>query len=689
MSNYHLYSSISSAFVTLGKSRRSCQVLEAIELHLKQHHFFSQFWTIDLKMPTITESRSFIPYETAALESPMLHLLVERAGFLLRTIYRVRWFLTRPVQWRILPKCAPVIDLPVLRSLPYATVGQLILMFPLIAIFGISFEATWMDPAKTSGQMAMYAMLATFLLANKSNSVLSFMFGLSYERLVPIHNLAALLTLLLSCFHARVAFVNTVKVVAAAAVGQGGDSLTNGEADQLLQFNGRSGNGGRQHPSDTGLFHSNIPEAPSFAPFEAASFAPFEAPTFAPFQQDISSSQGGREQEKFAAEAVETTPWEFLWDGYINVTGTLALLCVALLVGFSFFRVFRKYGFDFWLILHIVLAIFCIIFCIAHKGNEIGYAVVWWLLDWFLRKVVMAMHRFPRKAYIRKMPSGDVVELRMERFDFRAGQYIRIAIPELGTLFFHPFTISSAPHDPEVVIHIKAMGDWTRRILELTSRRKAVEVLVEGPYGGISMDLDNDKRYPIVLCVAGGIGITPCRSIAHQLLDDKKRGRRLGKLQVVWSVRDLAIVRDLPIAPVTSDTSKPTNIVTVAGNSSYATVLVDSYIDEEQASSSSGSASSTGSGSILQTDIFLTEGGDEVGGADQINLQFPCSIHYGRPNISKILSDLAMEAQLQGVARIAVVSCGPKGLVDQVKKFCRSQSNRTVSFDLHEEIFDY
>jgi len=310
----------------------------------------------------------------------------------------------------------------------------------------------------------------------------------------------------------------------------------------------------------------------------------------------------------------------------------------------------------------------------------------------------MATYRFPHKATICSMSSGDLVELRMEYFSFRAGQFIRIAIPELGTLLFHPFTISSAPSDPEVVVHIKAMGDWTGRLLELSSRRDAVEVLVEGPYHGMSVDLDNDKRFPIVLCMTGGIGVTPCRSITRQLLSDHQRGRHVIKCQFVWAVRDLSLIKDLPI--ITQQEAKTlqhgnTSVNTILTDESDDGISVDQVIDEEEGSTSLESLSDAETNiSKLQTEIFLTKVSDEGGKNEMVLPANNCNIHQGRPDVSKILSDLAQLAIEKEVSRVAVICCGPQALVEQVKKACRTQSASCLGgdgvwFDLHEEVFDY
>ena len=61
----------------------------------------------------------------------------------------------------------------------------------------------------------------------------------------------------------------------------------------------------------------------------------------------------------------------------------------------------------------------------------------------------------------------DVTLLRFKRpqnFDYRSGQWIRIACPVLGGNEYHPFTISSAPHENDLSVHIRAVGPWTMNL---------------------------------------------------------------------------------------------------------------------------------------------------------------------------------------------------------------------------------
>lgn len=69
-------------------------------------------------------------------------------------------------------------------------------------------------------------------------------------------------------------------------------------------------------------------------------------------------------------------------------------------------------------------------------------------------------------------PLPDVTHLRFQRpldFDYKSGQWVRIACVALGTTEYHPFTLTSAPHEDTLSLHIRAVGPWTTRLRELYS----------------------------------------------------------------------------------------------------------------------------------------------------------------------------------------------------------------------------
>ncbi len=67
----------------------------------------------------------------------------------------------------------------------------------------------------------------------------------------------------------------------------------------------------------------------------------------------------------------------------------------------------------------------------------------------------------------------DVTKLEFARpvgFEYKSGQWVRIACLELNHNEFHPFTISSAPHEPNLTLHIRAVGPFTANIRQIYDR---------------------------------------------------------------------------------------------------------------------------------------------------------------------------------------------------------------------------
>jgi predicted ferric reductase len=78
----------------------------------------------------------------------------------------------------------------------------------------------------------------------------------------------------------------------------------------------------------------------------------------------------------------------------------------------------------------------------------------------------------------------------------------------------HPFTIASSAASPRCLeLTIKELGDFTRSIGRTPVGTRAY---VAGPYGAFALEVR--ARHPLV-CVAGGIGITPMMSMLRTLRD--------------------------------------------------------------------------------------------------------------------------------------------------------------------------
>ena len=136
-----------------------------------------------------------------------------------------------------------------------------------------------------------------------------------------------------------------------------------------------------------------------------------------------------------------------------------------------------------------------------------------------------------------KMHPSNVIELRIAnnvprtRIKYRSGQYVYLNVRELSLFEWHPFTITSAPSDSKLTVHVRNAGDWTARLIERKDQLKSVSI--DGPYGTCAEDV---FKYERLILIGAGIGVTPYASIlkhiAHKLVDVK--GAKFKRIHFFW-----------------------------------------------------------------------------------------------------------------------------------------------------------
>ncbi|XP_078156708.1 respiratory burst oxidase homolog protein E-like isoform X2 [Carex rostrata] len=138
---------------------------------------------------------------------------------------------------------------------------------------------------------------------------------------------------------------------------------------------------------------------------------------------------------------------------------------------------------------------------------------------------------------------GSVLTITMSKpygFRYRSGQYIFLQCPTISPFEWHPFSITSAPGDDYISVHIRTNGDWTHELKRIfienyfspcsigrasfnefgaVEQRSLPRLLVDGPYGASAQDFRN---YDVLLLVGLGIGATPFISILRDLLNNIK-----------------------------------------------------------------------------------------------------------------------------------------------------------------------
>lgn len=104
---------------------------------------------------------------------------------------------------------------------------------------------------------------------------------------------------------------------------------------------------------------------------------------------------------------------------------------------------------------------------------------------------------------------------RPKDWTFRAGQFIDITLLEQAAIDsegpVRGFSLASAPHEPRLMIATRMRDTAFKRVLKNMALGAIAKI--EGPFGDLV--LHDDTTRPAVF-LAGGIGITPFRSIAMQ-----------------------------------------------------------------------------------------------------------------------------------------------------------------------------
>lgn len=86
------------------------------------------------------------------------------------------------------------------------------------------------------------------------------------------------------------------------------------------------------------------------------------------------------------------------------------------------------------------------------------------------------------------LDSTDVLKLEFKRpsnFAYKSGQWVRIACLKLGKGEYHPFTLTSAPHQRDLTLYIRAVGPWTINLRSVYDKN----LLGGDPYPKVSLVL--------------------------------------------------------------------------------------------------------------------------------------------------------------------------------------------------------
>jgi NAD(P)H-flavin reductase len=212
----------------------------------------------------------------------------------------------------------------------------------------------------------------------------------------------------------------------------------------------------------------------------------------------------------------------------------------------------RRRFFEVFYYTHLTLIPLFYLFAVLHCNSILHRVVLLAPLSLYFidRALRLSRRRLSAKLVLADpLTSGDQkgIHLRLQMASkpagFEAGGYFFLNIPEIDVLAWHPFSVSSAPHDDGTInFHILSMGNgtFTDRLVDHFSQTGVLKnpptFYVDGPLGSLSVDLAKGG-YKTALMVAGGIGITPMTSVLEDMMLREASYPTLTRVVLVWVVR--------------------------------------------------------------------------------------------------------------------------------------------------------
>ncbi|XP_025817975.1 putative respiratory burst oxidase homolog protein H [Panicum hallii] len=306
---------------------------------------------------------------------------------------------------------------------------------------------------------------------------------------------------------------------------------------------------------------------------------------------------------------------------------------------------------------------------------------------------------------------GNVLSIYMKKppsFKYKSGMYLFVKCPDVSPFEWHPFSITSAPGDDYLSVHIRTLGDWTSELrnlfgkaceAEVTSKKATLarlettvvahglseeirfpKVFVDGPYGAPAQ---NYKKYDILLLIGLGIGATPFISILKDLLNNIKSNEVNQELQ---STHDA----ELGCSFKTNGPGRAyfywvtreqgsfewfKGVMNDVAESDHDNVIeMHNYLTSVYEEGDARSALIA----MVQSLQHAKNGVDIVSGSK-------IRTHFARPNWRKVFTDLANNHKN---SRIGVFYCGSPTLTKTLRDLSVEFSNTTTTrFHFHKENF--
>jgi len=316
--------------------------------------------------------------------------------------------------------------------------------------------------------------------------------------------------------------------------------------------------------------------------------------------------------------------------------------------------------------------------------NNIGVFWRYWLgggLIYIFERILREV-RSRHRTYISKViqhPSKVMeLQIKKEKTTTRAGQYIFLNCPDVSYFQWHPFTLTSAPEEDYISVHIRVVGDFTSALAKAVGcdfdskggkdagavggkvvgtatnpgvNRVLPRVMVDGPFGSASEDF---FKYETILLVGAGIGVTPFASILKTIWYrmnnfNNSKPTRLSKVYFTWVIREFGVAEWFHSLLHAIEEQDSQNRIEI-------NIYLTAKIKEDD-----------------MNNIFV----QDVGAEKDAITSLRAPTHFGRPNWDRVFSSIV---EKHPETDVGVMFCGPavlsKTLHQKSNQFSNPKGNR-------------
>ncbi|KAK7116278.1 hypothetical protein V1264_001988 [Littorina saxatilis] len=381
-------------------------------------------------------------------------------------------------------------------------------------------------------------------------------------------------------------------------------------------------------------------------------------------------------REYFRATHVLASFHYWAWTTITGLTGIILTIIVIVMYVFAIEYSRRNVFQAFWATHSLYIPLY--FFLTLHGAGRLvqdpiwGYFFIGPVVIFVLDKLV-SVSRNKLEISVKSatlLPSG-VTQLVFKKplnFEYKSGQWVRIACLKLASGEYHPFTLTSAPHEETLSLHIRAVGPWTnniRRVYDpsLYPDQPLPKLYLDGPFGEGHQDW---YRFPVAVLVGGGIGVTPFASILKDLVLKSKLKFKFPcqKVYFLWVTRTQKSFEWL------------TDIIReVEQGDERQLVDVHIFITQFQQKFD-----------LRTTMLYICERHFQRIEGQSLFTGLRATTHFGRPQFEELL--LSLSHIHKEANQLGVFSCGPPQMTLNVEKACNALNRiEGASFHHHFENF--